>query len=146
MRPKSFTLTDTSPASATSATSAGYAGGLQYFDTLTIISTLQGGTGGNLSVYLQTTFDDGVTWFDFAHYQTISAGASAATNIWHVHRSTAVTAATTIGSGTSPALAVNTINGGAFGDRIRVLYVAGAGTSAGASQTVRIIANSINRN
>jgi len=47
---------------------------------------------------------------------------------------------TAIGKDLVPALAVNTVVGGQFGRKMRLLFVAGAGTSAGASQTVRLIA------
>lgn len=140
MRPKIITLTQTSPASASTAASTNFVGDLSYFNALSFIATLQGGTGGTLDVYLQTSFDDGVTWYDYAHYAQLAAGAAQSRILWHVNRSTSVTAPTTIGTGTSPALAVSTINGGAWGDRLRLLFVAGAGTSAGASQSVSIIA------
>lgn len=140
MRPKIITLTATSPASASTAASSTFAGDLSYFNALSFVATLQGATGGTLDVYLQTSFDDGVTWYDFAHYAQLAAGAAQSRILWHVNRSTAVTAPTTIGTNTTPALAVSTINGGAWGDRIRLLFVAGAGTSVGASQSVSIIA------
>jgi hypothetical protein len=146
MRPKIVTITATSPSAASpNAPSTGIVGGLSGFDALTIIGNLQGGTGGTLDVYLQTSYDGGTTWYDYAHWAQLSAGAAATLRVWNVNRSTAVTAPTTIGSGLTPALAVDTILGGAWGDTMRILFDAGTGTSAGASQSVTIIGQAITR-
>ena len=131
-------LTDTSPASASTAVGGDEAGGFRDCEALTIVAAIRGGTGGTLDVYVQTSFDGGTTWIDFAHFPQLAAGAALTTRVWHVTRATDVASLATVGSGTSPALAVNTINGGAWGDRFRALYVAGASTSAGAAQTVSL--------
>lgn len=133
-----LSLSDTSPASASTAVGARTVGGFQDVQSLTIIATLAGATGGALDVYLQTSFDGGTTWYDFAHFTQITAAAAAVTRLWHVNRAVAVSTVATIGSGTTPALAANAINGGAWGNAFRLLYVAGASTSAGAVQTVRL--------
>lgn len=131
-------LSDTSPASASTAVGAGVASGFQDVTSLSIVATLTGATGGVLDVYLQTSFDGGTTWYDYAHWTQISAAAAAVTKVWHMHRSIAVSTIATIGSGSTPALAANAINGGAWGNAFRLVYVAGASTSAGAVQTVRL--------
>jgi len=146
MRPKIVTITATSPSSASpNVASTGIVGGLSGFDALTIIGNLQGGTGGTLDVYLQTSYDGGTTWYDYAHFPQLSAGAAASLRAYQVNRTTAVTAATTIGSGLNTALAADTILGGAWGDMMRLLFDGGAGTSAGASQSVTIIGQAITR-
>jgi hypothetical protein len=146
MRPKIVTITATSPSAASpNAPSTGIVGGLSGFDALTIIGSLQGGTGGTLDVYLQTSYDGGTTWYDYAHWPQLADSDPLTMREWSVNRSTAVTASTTIGSGLAPALGVDTILGGAWGDMMRLLFDAGAGTSAGAAQSVTIIGQAITR-
>jgi hypothetical protein len=131
-------LTDTSPASASTAVGGDVGGGFRDCQALTIVATLQGATGGALDVYLQTSFDGGTTWVDFAHFAQLAAAAAASTKVWHVTRLTDVGTFTAVGTGSTPALAVNTILGGAWGDTFRAVYVAGASTSAGAAQTIKL--------
>jgi len=136
------TITDNSPATATTTVGDTVRSGLIAATHLTIIATLTGGTGGTLDVYLQTSFDDGATWVDYAHFPQLTAGAAVTNKVWHVSRRTEVSSLTAVGVGTtatpSVALAANTIMGGAWGDRMRAVYVAGAGTSAGAAQVIKI--------
>lgn len=132
------TLADTSPAAASTAAGAVVGGGFSDAKALTVVATIRGGTGGVLDVYIQTSHDRGTTWLDWAHFPQLADGAAVTTRVWHVTRDTAVGTLTAIGSGTSPALAANTILGGAWGDRFRVLYVAGVGTSAGTAQSIKL--------
>lgn len=132
-------FSDTSPAAADTAVSASKAGALQRFGALTIIATLTGATGGTLDVYLQVSPDAGVTWYDYAHFAQLAAGAAAITKVITVSRAGQQTGIPTVGTGLSPALAANAVVGGDFGDMMRVLFVAGAGTSAGAVQTIKVI-------
>lgn len=153
MRPKIIKIIENSPDSDTAnVPSVQYVGGLSYFDAITIVAVLQGATGGTLDIYLQTSYDinpdwpadhPGRIWYDYAHWQTLADGASPITVTWHVDRATAITAETTIGDGTNPALGVSTINGGAWGDMIRLLFVPGTGTSAGAEQAITFIAQCV---
>ena len=106
-------------------------------EALRIVAELVGATGGTLDVYLQTSDDGGTTWYDWAHFPQLAAGASAIKYAFSVP-SAGELGITTIGSGTSPALAANTVVGGPWGDRIRALYVAGASTSAGAAVVINI--------
>ena len=70
----------------------------------------------------------------------MAAGAAAASRVWTVTKNAQQTTLTAVGTGTAPALAANTIVGGDWGDRLRAVAVAGASTTAGASQTVLIVA------
>lgn len=136
----STTLTGTSPAAP--GTAAGQsAAGFGEADSLTIVATLQGATGGPLDVYLQTSYDGGTTWVDFCHFPQLAAAAASSVRIWHVTRNLAQTTLTTVGSGTSPAIAANAIVGGCWGNHLRLLFVAGALTSAGAVQTIVLAAH-----
>lgn len=130
-------ITGTSPASATTAVIGNVAGGLQVYDSLQFIATIQGGTGGTLDLYIQSSVD-GTNWYDYAHFAQLAAGAAAITRYFSVTRHAQVTTLTAIGSGTSPALAANTVLGGDFGTQLRLLAVTGASTSAGATQTIII--------
>lgn len=128
-------LSSTSPASAT--TTAGTAvTGLGGYRSMSVYAKLTGATGGTLDVYLQYSPDGGTTWVDYAHFPQISAGASAIYRVWNVSKSAQQTSLATVGTGTSPALSANSILGGDWGDRLRTVMVAGAGTSAGAAQTL----------
>ena len=153
MRPKIITISETSPSSdAANVPSVGYWGGLSYFDALTINAILAGATDGTLDVYLQTSYDmtPGVAaddpsriWYDYAHWQQIPASTAPYQVVWHVNRSTAITAETVSGQLLNPALGPSTILGGAWGDMMRILFVPGTGTTAGASQTITIIAQCV---
>jgi len=132
------TLADTSPAAASTVVGAVVGGGFADAKSLSVVAAIRGATGGTLDVYIQTSFDRGTTWLDWAHFPQLAGAAALTTRVWHVTRDTAVGTLTTIGSDASPALAVNTILGGAWGDRFRVVYVAGVGTSLGAAQSIKL--------
>lgn len=132
------------PIAATSPTAAGTEAGptaanLGRYRSIAIVATLQGATGGTLDVYLQWSPDEGTTWVDYAHFPQLAAGAAVSTRVWTVSRAAQQLTLTTVGSGLTPALAANTIVGGEFGDRLRVVFVAGGGTSAGAAQSILIV-------
>jgi hypothetical protein len=131
-------ITATSPATASTVVHSVQFGNLDDLESLTIIADIRGATGGTLDVYLQTTHDGGATWFDFAHTVQLTAGAAQVRRAWHVNRATPVTASTVIGTATTPALAADTIVGGSWGDALRIVFVAGASTTVGASQTIRL--------
>jgi hypothetical protein len=137
------TITGTSPASATTAAIGTPLTGLGQYRSLQILATIQGGTGGTLDLYLQTSPDGGTTWVDYAHFAQLAAGAAAVTRLITVSKGGSSGATpVTVGTGTTPALAVNTVVGGDFGDRLRLIGTGGAGTNAGATQTILILASS----
>jgi hypothetical protein len=106
------------------------------YESITIEATLQGATGGTLDVYIQTSPDQGVTWTDYIHFPQIAAAATAVT--YRANPNAWLGTINVVGKDLVPALAANTIAGGLPGDRLRVLYVAGSGTSAGALQKIRV--------
>jgi len=136
-------LTETSPAAAGTAASAGVIPDLDKWESIMIVATLQGATGGALDIYLQvrTKEQDGQAdeWIDYAHFPQLAAGAASSVRVWSVSRSAQQLTLATVGKGTSPAITVNTILGGEFGSEMRVLFVAGVGTSLGAAQTIDVI-------
>lgn len=136
-------FSEASPTAASTAAGVALLDHLDEFESIIILATLTGATGGTLDVYLQVRTKDPDSqadeWVDYAHFAQIAAGAAAITRLWSVTRLAQVTTIATVGKNTSPALAVNTILGGEFGSEMRVLFVAGAGTSAGATQTIDVI-------
>lgn len=128
-------ITGTSPASATTAAIGSPIYNISKYDNLVVFATLQGATGGTLDVYLQTSFDGGTTWYDWVHFTQIAAAG--ASRIYRFSPSL-TNDISTVGSGTSPALSAGSTAGGPWGDQIRCIATAGAGTSAGAAQTILI--------
>lgn len=129
-------LTATSPAAA--STVAGPAlTGAGLWNNLLVLADLTGATGGTLDVYLQHSPDGGTTWYDLVHWPQKAAAAALTTLAITLCRYNVPTAPIAIGKGTTPALAVNTVATGGWGDQLRLLFVAGASTTAGAVQTVK---------
>lgn len=127
----------TSPAAASTAVLATF--GVNPYQSLRIECDTVGATGGTLDIYFQVSGGEGTVWSDYAHLAQIAGGASAAKVVFAVSRAGQQTTITAIGQGTSPALAANTVLGGDFGSQMRIVAVAGAGTSVGAALTFRII-------
>lgn len=150
-------FTETSPAAPGTAASSvavtnstGAAGvamlaqGLDSFLSLTVVAKLIGATGGTLDVYLQSSPDQGATWVDYAHFAQLAAAAAAIRYTFFVSQGVQSAAPVVVGIATTPAIAVNTVVGGPWGDRLRLLMVAGAGTSAGAAVNVTVSAQKTN--
>src|SRR5262249_18496195 len=138
-RTGSFGLTFTSPAAPGTVVQTPVLG-LGPYHSLSIFSTLQGATGGTLDIYIQYSPDGGTTWVDYAHFPQLAAGAGATSRGWSASKNAQQTTLTSVGTGASPALRANTIVGGDWGGRLRVVAVAGASTSAGALQTLLVVA------
>jgi hypothetical protein len=132
----------TSPASASTVAQTAVTG-LDTYAYCWIYSKIQGGTGGTLDVYLQTSPDAGTTWVDVGHYTQLAAAAPLAGSVvafskWGPTVSTAPTStATTVNtvSGT-PVVAAGTFLPGVLGNALRVVFVAGTGTTAGTAQVI----------
>lgn len=149
-----FTITGTTPSSATTAAVGSVVTGLGRFASLFIVGSLIGATGGTLDLTLQVSPDLGTTFVDYIHFPQLAAGAGAIVKAVSVARAGqsnsiatasaagAVPAIVTVGTGAG-ALAVLTAGvaiGGDFTDRMRLVATGGAGTSAGASITIFISA------
>lgn len=137
-------LSGTSPAApsatvvdATSATRIGM------FSTCSFVATVQGATGGTLDIFVQTLMKQkaspGFFWADVAHLTQLAAAAAQGTVAFTLTRwsptSAAITAGLNIASGT-PLLPAATVVPGLLGYQLRVVYKTGAGTSAGAAQSI----------
>lgn len=113
------------------------------FDAVDVIAELKGATGGTLDVYVQISPDDGNNWYDIIHFAQLAGSAAAIVYQAPISNATATTAPTAVGKNMSPALAGTgsgspAVVNGAFSDRMRLVMVAGSGTSAGASVVVRV--------
>lgn len=127
--------------SAASYLAAGIAGPLDDFDAVDVAAQLAGATGGSLDVYVQSSVD-GVNWYDSIHFPTLANGAAAIsyrTAVTHLGQPTSA-APVAIGKNLSPALAAGTTVQGGWGDRLRLLMVAGTGTTAGSAIKVFVTA------
>jgi hypothetical protein len=139
-----FTISDTSPATASTAIGS-YAKGLLAYDWFTIDALLVGATGGTLDVYLQRQVATeaevtGEVWVDWLHFTQLAAGAAAVRySVQSGSTSTIATVASaTLASAGTPVLSAGSFIGGHPGDKVRAVYVAGASTSAGAAVKIYI--------
>ncbi len=133
-----FVFSDTSPASNAVAASAVTALNLDKYDWFTIDALLQGGTGGTLDVVLQRFVAQLNEWRDWVRFAQLAAGAAA---IRYTLDSNAVAIASiaTVGGSSgiiAPVLAAGAVACAAPGQKVRAVYSAGAGTSAGAAQKI----------
>lgn len=143
-------LSFTSPAAASTVVSAGGLAGsasLTRADAIVIDAVLVGGTGGTLDVYLQRkTGSD--AWMDWVHFPQITAGTTKRYTITMFGEG-AGSSIVEVGGGTTAApgvaLAANTAVNVTPGGDVRVVCVAGAGTSAGAAQAITLTPYSIAR-
>lgn len=127
-------ITATSPAAASTVAGTKELSNLDDFSWFTVAAKLTGATGGTLDVYLQRWVGVLQEWHDWLHFSQLAAGAALIRHAVDCRMS--ATAATVVGAGTTPVLAVNTLACSHPGTKVRALFTAGASTSAGASQTI----------
>lgn len=134
-------MSGTSPAAAGQALIGKAVGGLENFANITVHVELAGATGGTLDVYLQRKINTG-EWQDWIHFPQLASGAAAikyaAADQKSATAPVAVGECDDAGAGT-PVLAANTVAPGHPGSAVRILSVAGVGTSAGAAIKVSIL-------
>lgn len=119
------------PATTIAAAGTATGGTIPGFGGCTLLHIQQkfayGSGGTNVTSYVQTSFDEGATWFDIAASRFTT---SAATRMYTVQSGAlAGTASTTPGDA---ALTIDTTLQGFIGDRFRVKYIS-TGTYAGAT-------------
>jgi len=137
---KIFTIAETSPAAPGTVASSLLVNGLSGFDLITVDADLVGATGGTLDVYLQRLVGDpatSTTWNDWVHFPQLASGGAAIKYTLGVGMLTP-TAITVVGRNLSPALAANNFIQTPPGERVRAVYVAGSGTSAGAALSITL--------
>lgn len=120
--------------------------GLDGNDNCIIEARLAGATGGPLDVYVQSSTNGGAagSWYDVVHFPQLTAGAAAIGYVAAIGHGPVGTAPVVVNSvdGT-PALAANTVVPAGLGNALRVVTVAGASTSAGASLTITAICSTL---
>lgn len=127
----------TSPAAASTVVTTGI-NGLSAASSITIFAKVAGATGGVLDIYIQDS-PNGVRWYDYWHIPQIAAGAAAVQYAYCPALNDSVTVIGSVDAGTTPLLAAGAVRGGKWNDYMRVIYVAGASTSAGAAQDIRVL-------
>jgi len=133
--------TAVSSAPVTSAApTLGVATPLDDFDSLDVAAEIQGATGGTLDVYVQCSPDGGNNWYDVIHFTQAAAGSGVKYYQAPLSLATNTTAPVAVGKNLAPALgsALASVVNGAFTDRLRLVMVAGTGTTAGALVIVRM--------
>lgn len=149
--PKSLTPTGHADATSPATASTNYVGtaheGFSRYKALTIIATLTGATGGTTDILIETSAD-GVDWYEWHHFAQKAGSAAATTVVYSPNPWAGGTTGTATGKnnlsgstlGTTMVLAVNTAAPVQWLDQLRIRYVTGSGVSAGAVQSVVVVA------
>lgn len=145
-----FIFVETSPSAAGTVASSqpvqnvtapypnGVASPIDDSDALDVFAELVGATGGTLDVYVQSSPDGGNNWTEVVHFPQLAGGAAAIKYQAPISLFTNATTPVVVGKNLAPALATNTVVNGAYSDRLRLLFVAGSGTTAGAAVRVTV--------
>jgi hypothetical protein len=123
----------TSPAAA--STVVGATVDIAGFSKVSLAARIRGGTGGTLDVYIQS--GDGTNWWDVAHFTQLAAAAVLVAWGLSLERGGGATIVSINTADGTPSLVANTKVTGLLGNKLRYVFVAGAGTSAGGSQDIR---------
>jgi hypothetical protein len=113
------------------------------YESIDVVAEIKGATGGALAVYLQISPDGGINWFDIIAWPSASASATIVYYQSPLSQATTTGVTSVVGKNLSPALpsgANGAVINGSFGDRARLVMVAGSSTSAGAPVIVRLSA------
>lgn len=119
----------------------GVAGPMSDYDAVDVIAEIRGATGGTLAIYLQISPDDGANFYDSIAWPVATAASPLVVYQSPISNSTTTTVPIVVGKNLSPALAnsgTGSVINGAFSDRMRLVMVAGSGTSLGAQVIVRV--------
>ena len=136
---ETFTITGDSPAATGSAVIGVEVGGLERFDTFIVDATVQGATDDTLDLVLQRKVGDADVWAEWIRFAQLASGAAAVSYTVSPTPSNTIVAVDTdtTASPSGPVMSAGCV-GGHPGSRVRLVATAGASTSAGAEQTVRI--------
>ena len=130
--------------SAASTTTAGAAFSLAYpSSAVVIVATLTGMSASTLDLYVQESWDAGVTWIDAAHFAQLAIGAAASSTRLAIAASSTTPLVVGVGTVAAPgvALAAGKFVDGPWGPLLRIVSVTGAGVNAGpVVQTLRFYA------
>lgn len=127
----------TSPAAPGYQTSTPVAGFTKYI-ALLFVCEVQGATGGVLDIVIENAHAaTGADWYEYAHLTQLAAGGAASCITFAPAFNKALGA---VGKNqtTAMVLAAGTVGAGAWLDAFRVRMVAGANTTAGKVQSVKV--------
>lgn len=153
-----FLFAETSPAAqgtaassqpVTGSTSAGIATPLDDWEGVNCICECNNTSGGALDVYVQQSPDAGNNWYDVIHFTQFATGAGFKAYAAPLSLATTTATSILIGKNLAPALVASATAGvvnGAWGDRLRLVMVAGTGTTSGVAVTVRIAPQRVRTN
>jgi hypothetical protein len=117
LNPGDYSLADTTIGSAVANSMASPIQELEGILAVTIEAKFSYGSGGtNCKVWVQTTLDDGVSWFDIACFAFTTASAIKVVNL------SGLTPVTTPITPTDGAMADNTVQDGILGSALRVKF------------------------
>ena len=129
-------VTGTTPAAAGTAVLGSAVTGIDSFRQVVVAAHMTAPTGGDLDLVVQTQFGDS-DWYDAASFPTIEPGDDPVVYAVTLSRSLSFIIPIRVGTNLSPALTDWGLSVlGVFGDNLRVIATAGAGTTAGAVTTV----------
>lgn len=112
--------------------------GLDDYGAVLLDCLVRGATGGTLDIYFQSSIKGG-RWYDVAHLPQLAAGAALVRYAFSISRARGGGSATPLvvnPADDTPTLAANTVLTFTLGDALRMVYVAGVGTSLGAAQVI----------
>jgi hypothetical protein len=141
-----FVFNETSPSSpgtaassqsVTNSTLGGIAWPLDDWDALDVAADIVGATGGTLNIYVQVS-PDGINWYDVIAFPQATNGASLKTYQAPLSLATNTATVSQVGKNLNPSLTAGNVVNGAFTDRLRLVMVAGSGTTVGAPVIVRV--------
>lgn len=128
---------------------AGVAAPLHEFDAINCVLEIGAtATGGTLDVYVQVSADEGITWTDIIHFKQHLTGDGNVIYEAPMSNATTTTAPTAVGKNLNPALSAGTtgtVINGAFSDRMRLVMVAGSGTTVGVTVNMKLFAQTSQR-
>lgn len=130
-----------SPASATYKVTTGV-DGFSSYTAISFIATITGGTGGTLDAIIEHSPDGGTTWYEYVHLPQVAAATAASYTYGPALNDSIVTVGKNNLAGdtltTTMVLGNGAVAGSHWFDMLRVKYVAGASTTVGATQVVRV--------
>lgn len=137
MRSGIAVLANLTSSSSPGVTTTTPVGGFRECTAITIVATIVGATGGPLDVIVDHSAD-GVDFYEYAHFAQAAAAAPAAN---YTYAPVLDGAIATVGKNLTATfvLPAGSVANGHWFDFLRVRFIAGASTSAGAAQLVSVM-------
>jgi len=107
--------------------------------SLVFVGKFAQAVGGTYQVVIQTSLDEGNSWQDLASFPVVTTSGGTVQYTGTVAQGYP-TAFVATGGGTAPALAAGSVINAAWGNKLRLAFIANAGTSAGVGVSVEVSA------